>query len=161
MTQLDLERAFLIACHMLIVLVSGLLSINFRKAFHMADDILNLEEQRIINLAQNVRERLVNSMIVNGQMPDDNEDRSVLLMALRDLDKSTLTTAKLRIDNKQADGMASAADIIGRLLSQAPSRRPAAALEIPEDDLVIDLVPGEIEQGITTFSYEDMVGPQS
>ena len=128
----------------------------------MADDILNIEEQRVINLTQNVRERLVNSMIVNGQMPDDNEDRSVLLMALRDLDKTTLTTAKLRIDNKQADGLASAADIVGKLLSQTTLRKnEPRQLDIPEEHLVIDLVPGEIDQGITTFSYDEMVGPQN
>ena len=128
-------------------------------------EVLSAEELRVLNYTQSLRERLVQSMMEGGKMPYDNEDRNVFLKTLDGLDRSAIGTAKLRVENKQADGIANAADIIGQLLTRAPSasrvRNKEIDLELPDDLSVIDLVPGEASDGIKTFSYDQMVATKA
>ena len=115
-----------------------------------AEDVVN------INYAQELRKQLVSAIMEDGKMPADNEDRNVLLKALKDMDASTYSGAKVRQAKQDGNKLGGIQDAIAQLLIRTDTR-VVGRVRNPNELIVeheINPVPGETSFGVETFSYD-------
>lgn len=61
-----------------------------------------LDEQNEILVVRNIRLDINQKLMADGKVPDDKETLSMLMENLRDIDKSALTRARIKSDEKNA-----------------------------------------------------------
>lgn len=122
-----------------------------------AEDVVN------INYAQELRKQLVSAIMQDGKMPEDNEDRNVLLKALKDMDSSTYSGAKVRQAKQDGNKLGGIQDAIAQLLIRTDTR-VVGRVRNPNELTVeheINPVPGETSFGVETFSYDQMMSSRT
>jgi len=118
-------------------------------------------EEQSLEYTQNKRKQLVDLLTVGEGMPADRGDKMVLLSALSDMDKVTLTKMKIKSEDKQAVLAGKTAQAIAALLSKVTPRHlqaqpttdtlfPTLGNDIPE----VELVDGETTLGTQSENYE-------
>lgn len=67
-----------------------------------------------LDFTQNMRKRLVHSIVKDEKMPEDRDNQEVLLASLRDMDKNSMDRKKII---KEDDHQSMAADMVAGFLS--------------------------------------------
>jgi hypothetical protein len=126
----------------------------------------HLTDAEIVNLTQNTRIKLVNQITKDGAtMPDDRDEREVLLAALRDLNGTSMNRMKLAADKQKGNDDRAAALMVASILGQAGSANPYQSTTLPANSVLehvdfsqlptnVALVDGEGETGISTERYD-------
>ena len=117
------------------------------------------DEQRL-EYTQAKRKMVIEDLMKEGKAPQDKGEKMVLLTALSDMDKVSLTKLKIKADEKQADTTSQASAILSRFLTMVVPNKvrhfdpdiktPVLGEEIP----AIELVDGETAVGTQNVNYE-------
>lgn len=126
-------------------------------------DIFDTNEQDDVDLARDVRRRLIAESTKDGKLPGSDEERFFLAGLLKDLDSSAISKARLRISKKEEDGQKYAAIAANILMNTRHGVRPDTmpvpterSLELP-DDAMVEVTEGELEEGVIKQTYDDFM----
>lgn len=122
-----------------------------------------LEDDKILENSQKIRNELVKSIIKDG-MPTDKDDKYILLGALKDMDKQVIDKKKVAIEDKNANVAGVIAEAVSKISQLVdggdPFKRPGSG-QIPSLDntLIPEYSPvdGEMEVGITNDNYDNFM----
>jgi hypothetical protein len=130
-------------------------------------------DDKQLAFTQELRRQLVSQFMLDGKFPDDPKMLNILLGALKDYDKVTLTLKRLDSDNNIADAdrqaLAQFHALAGRLGSKDLARvdepvndsREGPSTPINEADLPpVQLVEGELERGLDPVNYDKFMEEQ-
>lgn len=131
-------------------------------ARELDDEVLSNEE--MLNFSQKIRKGLVSDMTRKG-MPEDKDERSTLLQALRDMDQTSVNRLRLDVDKENNAGNRAAQEIVNRLYQVNPyglRARPGEERDdIPEPEVgeipEIEFSEGEKEVGLITETASDFL----
>jgi hypothetical protein len=138
----------------------------------MSADALNADSQ--LDFTQAIRRRLVKGLLPDDEsasLPDDPKLLNVLLAALKDHDKVTLTLKRLDADNENADADRAALDQFHRLSAMTGAKdlartdTPTVNEDGPQFDPseipTVALVEGELATGLDNMDYDKFMAEQS
>lgn len=99
--------------------------VSENEAKQYIEDNTPITPEEAMDFAQGLRKQLVNS-IVSERIPSDNEDRSLVLQALRDMTTTAIGMRRVDIESKGVDNDKKVIEIVERLAKQRPhgSRLP-------------------------------------
>ena len=119
-----------------------------------------LEDLRILQKTQQIREMAINIMTKNGtDIPSGKGQLEFLTQTLNGLDDQVIKRKRLKIEDKKADNESAIADLIEQALSQMPTMTPTTktinTIDIPVEKLLErPLVPGETDISISGLDYD-------
>lgn len=108
------------------------------KAFN-ADDVELDAPEKLLDYTQKLRKGLVSDITARG-MPEDKDDRQVLLQTLRDMDGTSINRLRLDVDKDVAANAREAQEIIKRLYDV----KPHGLREHPVEGHVVNVPDAEI-----------------
>ena len=134
----------------------------------MAETLFNQEDVARLDRSQNVRMMIIDTMTKDGKLPEDRSDRAFLLEALNGMDRTTLSRAKLKVENDSAKSAAATVQIVGEILARVGGHKVEvlegqATREIPSlptDIVVENPVAGETMIGVETLTYESFLAKE-
>lgn len=111
------------------------------------NDIVDEVDRNRLERLQVVRETIINDLTKEG-IPSSKDDRAFLLETMKDMDKSVIGKARIKVSDKTADNLKNASALIAEVLSrhtapEAGSR--LSALELDPDYKLDDLNIGETD----------------
>jgi hypothetical protein len=124
-----------------------------------------MNEDEVLAYTQNLRVRIIKEVTKGGVVPDDRSAQSLLMNQLDSLERTALTSKRIKADEAAAETGAGAAALIAKLLSQAGSGRreetdiiearvvPVLGSDVPEPVLV----PGETEIAPGQLDYDSFM----
>lgn len=128
-------------------------------------DALPTNQEERLELTQKMRLKLVNKLTDDGrELPKDPETAKLILTALNDMDRTTLGTMKQRSDDKAA----AADQLVARALLELGNKigsnkvlreeQPLPRVVRVDDSALpeISVVPGEMDVGVQSISYNDL-----
>lgn len=127
-----------------------------------AMDTFDVDDQRRLNLTQSLREDLVKSIMKKG-MPEDNEERKLLLDTLGSMDRTTLTKAKIKADEKANGDNKQMTAMVAQLLMkvnpnsfvvEGQSERVIEPPQLSGPDSEVNPLPGETDIGTQAGDYD-------
>lgn len=126
--------------------------------------VFDLDDQRRLNLSQNVREQIVNSMTEKG-LPENEEDRNFLMKALDSMDRTTLTRARIKSDEVNGNTQQQMGTLVSELLKHITAKPPTGnVIEgtvelpiLPSTVTVDNAVEGETVIGVSEVTYDAFV----
>lgn len=125
-------------------------------------DLDTKDVDSVLEYTQAKRKFIIEAMIVNNKLPEDPTEKSVLLKALADMDKTVSTRKRLVIEEQSAASAEEQASASAALLQamrhkmfEAPVPVPRAAPDL--GNTPIDLVPGETEIGVANLTYDAFI----
>lgn len=125
------------------------------------NDIMDLEDQRRLNLTLTIRERIITGLTSSGEMPKGIEDRDFLMKALDGMDRTVLSKTKLKSDDKVANDQQANAKLIAEMLKKAVVKNsiPNKDRNLKLDDTiqVSDPIPGETAIGVFPGDYDEFM----
>jgi hypothetical protein len=112
-----------------------------------------MSEDQVLAYTQGKRRVIIDKLTEAGKVPDEKTEVSLLVSALDGMDRAALTQKRIKADEKSAQGMAGAANIIAKLLTQVNSKgkntdlenSSSAPLTLGDEIPAPNLVPGETE----------------
>ena len=112
-----------------------------------------------IEYVRKLRKQVVSAITVKG-IPEDNESRALLLKALADVDRTGIALKKIKSDEGISNNAAMAADVIGKIFSDARLKTLAAyggradvpVLDLADDGVVV--IPGELDAHAQRVDYD-------
>lgn len=116
------------------------------------------EDRRRLNFTQRIREELANEILNDEEKPwkKNRTMAEMLVSLLKDMDNTTLSVAKLRMNQKENDNNSAMIDMVNKVLDMANDNN---VIETRSRDLKLDhkpdVVPGEIDIGVVTLDYKD------
>ena len=123
-------------------------------------EILELEEQRLLNLTLTTREKVINHLMSQG-VPTKTSDQIFLVSILDGLDRTVLTKAKIKADKDDNEEKSRIQDMVANVLLHSNDLRVIDNINTPKELSkeyeVIDLVPGETDIGQQDLSYEKFI----
>lgn len=127
----------------------------------VSDDLSN---EGLLNFTQKIRKELVSGMTTKG-MPEDKDDRSTLLQALRDMDQTSVNRLRLDVDQENNESNRAAQEIVRRLYDVNPyglRAKPGEErdeLPIPPDSEIpeIEFDEGEKAIGLVTETADEFL----
>lgn len=109
------------------------------------------------------RRQLYDQVVERGKLPSDPKMVDVALRLLDGIDKNALGRLKVQVAKKQADGVADLSSVLTKVLqdTQASRRRRAEEPVAPgarllQSDEKVTTVPGEMEVGVKSITYDEM-----
>ena len=135
----------------------------------MSNVTVAMNDDDVLSYTQGVRKAIVDAKIAMGVATLDAKDTSVLLNALADMDRQSLTKKKIQTDNNNAEADRLAQQVIAKTFAHLGNRSPFAS---PVDDRTINAVPfeapdvivegfveleGEAEIGLSDETYSDFM----
>lgn len=127
----------------------------------MSSDIMSDEDKGRIEFTLKTRQDIIRSLMPNGQLPKDPNDRSVILASLDGMDRTVLSKAKIKSDDNASKGQAEVAKSMAELLLRVDSRRTGNRTIDVEDGVVlpaVTLVEGETFIGVQPVKYNEIMG---
>lgn len=124
-------------------------------------NVLDLEEARLINKGLKIREQIVDALFVDNKIPQSGEDRELLMRAIEGSDRTILGKAKLKVDKDNTNSAQEVAKVMAGILSKVTvknAQQDKQAPELPKDVKVNDLVEGEKTIGVENLNYNDIMG---
>lgn len=124
---------------------------------------------------QGLRRKLVEQFMATGSWPVDTKQQNILLSALKDYDKVTLTLKRLDSENANADADRQALAHFHRISQMmgtkdlhrveepergTPTEGPATPFD-PNDIPPVNLVEGELATGMDPVNYDDFMAEQT
>jgi regulator of replication initiation timing len=130
------------------------------------DAVFSEEENSILLENRKLRRVLTNLLTTDETgktvLPKGTADKALLAQLIDGMDKEATTRAKLRIAVKANDNAANLTALAARTLigHKVPVRKPSSPEQraLPSDVQVPDIVPGETDIGVTTFTLETILG---
>lgn len=130
-----------------------------------AVEVVVLSDDDALGYTQRYRRRVVEKIAPDGNVPECEKKQSVLLMALDGMDRAALAKKRMDNDNKVGQAQVQAAAILADVLSRAGNRNPfevgQASTRKPDhpETLLegVQTAPGEMDIGLQTIKYEDIV----
>lgn len=127
----------------------------------MSDTVVT-DDKQDLEYTKKLRIKIVEATMVNGAVPADFKEKTILLQTLADMDRITLGKMRIKSDEKTAAQNENAAAIIATALTQV---RPAdfktvstrSMPELSTDIPVPVLIPGETDVGTKHLTYDDFV----
>jgi hypothetical protein len=135
-----------------------------------------MSEDQVLAYTQSKRRHIVEKLTIDGKVPDEKTEVSLLISALDGMDRAALTNKRIKADEKASQGIAGAASVIAKLLTQVNSKGKSTDLEIisgapltlgtdiPAPDLVpgeIEITPGQMDFDSFTASFQNATNPSS
>lgn len=127
-------------------------------------NMIDLTDDDVLKFTMRQRKRLVAELTANG-MPVTNDERTLLLATLNDMDRTALSKKKINAQTAGSEADRTAAMAIAKLYGQMGRNNPYATdtmqRALPEPDQrqlpQITVVPGETEIGINTETYDEFM----
>lgn len=128
-----------------------------------------LNDDAQLEFTQQLRRQLIAQYMVNNKFPEDPKEASILLSAMKDFDKVTLTLRRLDVDTGIADADRQALTQFHRIVDMLGSKDPhrlsdeAAPADVappafdPNDIPSVSLVPGELDVGPEPLGYDEIM----
>lgn len=129
----------------------------------MNDEIIIDEDEARINRNQVVRDGFITHLTPDGGFPSIKEDRELLLRLLNDSDRSVYTKRKIKVEESKGATDAAAANMVGRFLMELTPGRMARdkatprQLSLPDDSVLPETVPGEMDIGSETIDLAEIL----
>lgn len=89
-----------------------------------------LDEKAELLITRNIRVKINKHLMADGKVPDDPEKLNFLLTNLRDMDKSALSRAKIKSDEKVATNTAETISIVTQVFQSLKGNK-----ELPPEDI--------------------------
>lgn len=124
---------------------------------------IEMTDDWILENSQQVRKKLVDSLIKGGEMPTDKDDKYILLGALKDMDKQVIDKKRVAIEDKAANTASIVAEAVSKIADMVdgdPFKRKNAGEKPTTDRSRIPEhipVPGETDVGITNETFDDFM----
>jgi len=121
------------------------------------------KEAEILNEVQDVRYRIVKTLTENDELPESDEDRQFLLKAMDGLERTILTKAKIKSDDRQNQAREDVIEMVASVLKKINFQNEGKAVEgnralqLDSSMQITDIVPGEMDIGIKSQSYEEFM----
>jgi hypothetical protein len=120
------------------------------------------QDQQDLQKTQDVRRKIVDQMFVNNRVPNDAEDRDLLMKALESMDKQVLSRAKIKSDDQANKDQKNVANVIAGLLLKtkvvASTQESTTNTQLPASVTLENDVPGLKELGSIPVDIKDIVG---
>lgn len=123
-----------------------------------------MSEDQVLAYTQGKRKFIVDEIMKDNKVPQDKGEATLLIQALDGLDRAALTQKRIKADEQAAAGMAGAAGLVAKLLTQAGSRKNIDVLDVDAREVVVpelgnevpapSLVPGETEVAPKQMDYD-------
>lgn len=133
------------------------------------NDVFNLEDQQRLEYTNKLRKKLIQAIVEDDdkpKVPDEKADKALLVSLLDGLDRSTLSKAKIKTEDKAAKGGASAANLIAEVLRGISTSQKALAQSgggtiptLPGDIKFAD-IEGETVQGTFGIKIDEFMEKQ-
>lgn len=129
-----------------------------------ADSALSSEDlvdQQDLLRTQTVRRKVIDTVMKDGKVPEDIEDRKYLFLALDGLDKQILTRRKVKAEERASQTKTATANLIADILLQTQTK--ARALNAEPAKTTLDeshqtkLVPGQLEIGTINIGIDEII----
>lgn len=101
------------------------------------DDSVELTDDQILQYTQKTRKQLATAIVSKG-MPEDKDDRTVLLQTLRDMDHTAISRKRLDVDNANLENDAMIIDIVSKMQELNPRGRRLRDEDIIPRDVSVD-----------------------
>ncbi len=119
-----------------------------------------LPEDQEISFAQDMRKRLVNDMIKDGKFPEDPKEKTILLHALADMDRSSLGRKRITGDKAGVAAQAASVALIAEMLRDPRAARVGQAdgirtqaPRLPDTIQPERVLPGELTSTPSSETY--------
>lgn len=119
------------------------------------DDDANMTDSKsLLNFSQGLRKQIVTSMVEEG-LPKDDDDRKILLQALRDMDQTSIGRLRVDVEESQLQNTKEVQDIIAKISGVNPSGlriidgsfiRSVEPIDLPE----VEVSEGEMTVGLNS-----------
>jgi len=123
-------------------------------------NVLDLEEARLINKGLKIREQIVDALFVDNKIPSSEEDRELLMRAIEGSDRTILGKAKLKVDKDNSNNSQEVAKVMASILSKVTvknAQKDKQPPELPKDIKVTDVIDGEKTIGVENLNYDDIM----
>lgn len=101
------------------------------------DDSVELTDDQILQYTQKTRKQLATAIVSKG-MPEDKDDRTVLLQTLRDMDHTAISRKRLDVDNANLENDAMIIDIVSKMQELNPRGRRLRDEDVAPRDVSVD-----------------------
>lgn len=122
--------------------------------------VFNHEESRILNKTNKIREQIVDQMSADG-LPTKAHEIAVLNQTLNDMDKQVMDKVKIRSkqeeDNNKNKTITMVAEILGRIDANKGKVMSNREIDLPDNYLPKDIVPGETEINPDKLSLSEFI----
>ena len=118
---------------------------------------LDLKDQSRLERSLAARETIIATLMSDGRLPYNKDDKIMLIQALDGLDRTVLSKAKLKSDDQNAKSQRDTAKMIADVLSRVStaSLTRTGVPSLPSDIVIDDLVPGETSLGLQDLTYDE------
>lgn len=124
------------------------------------DNFFNSEESEALKKTRDMRLKLIDDMTSAG-LPSRSGDIRVLNETMNALDGQVLETAKIRSKQQENDSrektVTMVAEILGRVTQGSRPVLTNRDIDLPDDYLPVDIVPGETEISPDELSLKDFI----
>lgn len=126
-----------------------------------SQSLFDLKEAEILNEVQDVRYRIVKKFTANDELPEADEDRQFLLKAMDGLERTILTKAKIKSDDRQNQAKEDVIEMVASVLKKINFVDQEKIIEgnksrqLDSSMQITDIVPGEMDIGIKQQSFEE------
>lgn len=132
-------------------------------------DVFNLEDQQRLNFTNKIREKLIKEIIVSEdkpEVPEEKGDKALLVSLLDGMDRSTLSKAKIKTEDKAAKGSADACGLIAQVLRNISTAQKeniktgSGTIPTLPKDIKYDEVQGETMLGTHSMNIDEFMQEQ-
>lgn len=123
------------------------------------NEIVEESDRLLLERVQSIRTTIINDLTVDG-IPSNKDDRAFLLETMKDVDKSIMGKAKIKVADKTGEQNANSAKMIAEILSRHSARPNQVRNQLPVLDpsiVITDLVEGETTMGIDAINYDELL----
>jgi hypothetical protein len=115
---------------------------------------MDIEDKQLLNRCVDIRMNLIGSMTAKG-MPEDNEDRTVLLAALSGVERVAISRARIKSDEDVSKSNGELQKLIAQVLVRVPNTVSNYSGEpLMLDGGTIETVEGETSTGVYNISID-------
>ena len=128
------------------------------------NEIQHLDEDQVLVYTQSLRKKVINKLMSDGKVPGDIRELDLLKGVLSDMDRTALTSKRIKSDDDNNKANGGGAALIAKLLQSFKTSDIVNTDEVSGnfksptvDDSVSlpSLTPGELHQGTATGTFDD------
>ena len=120
-------------------------------------DFLSEEDLSQLNKNQGIRNKLIDSIIMDG-MPEDKNMQNFLVNLLNGSDSSVFNRAKLKAKKEENDDHRTVVDMMAKLLLRSNEVRKSKLNTTLDNSIQIEKVPGESDSSTDEeLTYEEFI----
>jgi hypothetical protein len=115
---------------------------------------MDIEDKQLLNKCVDIRMNLIETMTAKG-MPEDNEDRNVLLAALSGIERVAISRARIKSEEDISKSNGELQKLIAQVLVKVPNAVSNYNGEpLMLEDATIETVEGETSTGVYNISLD-------